>query len=732
MDRDDAINRLANSVVIFLLRRISLLEQLDVSQRNFCRAPSTNNIRLLAPAGCGKTLCLLYICKYLADKASNLVRPRRLRFLIVTFTKAAQQELTTRLNEDFEFSSIRDFVEITTLNSWGFRRIKNVSSYPKLITSKDDYHFAMLNQLQPIWQKHTSIRDAINKNSWTQRNSPRKLMDSIDAFKSLGFDHVRHTNYQKFAKHWDELVRQGLGWRLEEQCNELTKLDVLDSQIIEDRQEVPIGNKRKVYNAFFRFWRDSTAHLIESATFTLEDQKYYAYLDEYKNVEEGRRLSGAASYNHIFVDEFQDINPLDLALVKAIVERNRATLTIAGDDDQAIFEWRGATPEYILNPEEFFGTEFKTYTLGVNYRSPANVVIHSQMLIEHNGRRVPKQIKASSRDSALIDIIETSGFEESLDYVHNLVKETTAAGGSPSRVAIIGRKRSQIIPYQVYFASKKVPFCAAEDLQVFLSKTFDRLLNLLEIKARSLGRQSSGQIVNDIVDLCDLVKRYPLNRKNKQGVLRHLHQAFPRDIRSAIEALEQYDGELKGKNHGRQMSIEMADAISDFVSSHTVADTLHTLSDCFEGLHYDMGKAEEDIFYTDPPFLQLAKYAERYGEDYDSFVHAVMLAKRTLLYVPPFEDDGNQDNLWKDPLHLMTALRAKGKEFDTVVLLDVVDGIWPNRNAKTPEQMEAERRVFYVAFTRAKARIVMLVDKHLGQGSASSPYIDELGIVRDG
>ncbi len=55
------------------------------------------------------------------------------------------------------------------------------------------------------------------------------------------------------------------------------------------------------------------------------------------------------------VDEFQDINPLDIALIKGIAQRHRATLTIVGDDDQAIFEWRGATPEYILHPEQYLG-----------------------------------------------------------------------------------------------------------------------------------------------------------------------------------------------------------------------------------------------------------------------------------------------------------------------------------------------------------------------------------------
>ncbi len=87
------------------------------------------------------------------------------------------------------------------------------------------------------------------------------------------------------------------------------------------------------------------------------------------------------------------------------------------------------------------------------------------------------------------------------------------------------------------------------------------------------------------------------------------------------------------------------------------------------------------------------------------------------------------DELWKRPIHLMTAIRAKGKEFDTVILLDVNDEIWPNRNAKTPPEKEAERRVFYVAFTRARKRILMFVsDNYRNRKAVPSPFIDELDL----
>ncbi|MDI9432863.1 MAG: ATP-dependent helicase [Planctomycetota bacterium] len=703
------------------------MEQLDASQRAFCQAPSVN-LRLLAPAGCGKTLSLLFRCKHLAEQSDG----HRPRFLIVTFTRSARDELLARVNEDSRFACIRDIVEITTLNSWGFRRIKNVAFSPKLISSKTDCHFAMLNQLQSVWMKYPQVRAAIEG----QRNIvPRSLMNVMDAYKSIGFDHTRHKNYEQFAQRGEELRSQGLSWKLDALVADLTKLGILGSKTSRKGQEVAQAGDREVYNAFFKFWREAADHLINNATFTLEDQKYYAYLDERQKVEEGKLLSGAARYDHVLVDEFQDINPLDLALIKAITERSRATVTIVGDDDQAIFEWRGTTPEYILSPDQFFDSPFLTHTLATNYRSPKNIVELSQRLIACNTRRVAKATRAFRSEKAEIEIEKVASLTEALDRVYSEVEQAIGKGESPSRVALIGRKRSQIIPYQVFFASKDVPFCAAEDLQVFMSETFERLLRLLIMKERARTGLSRFKIVEDLLELCGLVKRYPLNRTERAALKRYLQQCGPSTMAAAVEVLAGYAGPLKGRNSNGNTSLCMAEAVAEFLGASTVSDALTKLGTHFEGLQLDMGRAADDIFYVDPPFFHLAEYASRYGNDYAHFVEDIEHAKEQLAYVPPFEDDGEAatpEELWRRPLHLMTALRAKGKEFDSVILLDVNEGIWPNRNARSQEQREAERRVFYVAFTRARKKVLMLVNTHLSSREAVvSPFVEELGLAAD-
>ena len=129
------------------------------------------------------------------------------------------------------------------------------------------------------------------------------------------------------------------------------------------------------------------------------------------------RVKGAVRYTQIMVDEFQDINPVDMQFIAAIAKMHNADLTLVGDDDQTIFEWRGATPAYILNPDRYFasvndGGPFETFVLERNYRSPKNIVEMAQRLIRHNKDRVATNVSAVQTVNADVKIIEDRGFDE--------------------------------------------------------------------------------------------------------------------------------------------------------------------------------------------------------------------------------------------------------------------------------------------------------------------------------
>ena len=190
----------------------------DASQSAFCRSPHPN-IRLLAPAGCGKTFSLLHRCRELAQRASH-----RERFLIVTFTRSATAELKDRLAAESSFAPLKGVTNVTTLNAYGWNRIRSQVSSPRLLTTKADLFFAMKNQLHPLWSGNKHLEHAVTKPG----PGARSLMTVMDNMKSLGFVHTRDLNRESYLQRLSDLEREGLSWRITEQFELLTSIGVLE------------------------------------------------------------------------------------------------------------------------------------------------------------------------------------------------------------------------------------------------------------------------------------------------------------------------------------------------------------------------------------------------------------------------------------------------------------------------------------------------------------------------
>ena len=284
---------------------------LDQSQIEFCQSNSLNN-RLLAPAGCGKTNSLLYRCRYLLEKEDN---PQR--FLLLSFTNAAAAEMRERLDTDADFAGLRNAVRATTLNAWGWRRLRGHHSNAKLLTDSRSRFFAVKNQLAPIVREHSGIIPLLKK-----PGGPRNLMMVIDALKSLRFDHTQHTDFDKFNAHVDMLESRGLRVLIAKQFDELTRMGVLESLGGSDDSDGSDSESRhQFYDNFFLFWRQAVERLHSELTFTFEDQKYWNYLD----LPAANLIPSPTRFHHVLVDEFQDINPLDLALIDLIVKAHQAS-----------------------------------------------------------------------------------------------------------------------------------------------------------------------------------------------------------------------------------------------------------------------------------------------------------------------------------------------------------------------------------------------------------------------
>lgn len=762
---------------------------LNTAQAAFCNRPANQPLRLLAPAGCGKTHSLLWRCQTLAAKMA----PGE-KILAVTFTRAARDELRFRMNSFPEFQG-QGFIEVTTLNSWG-KRFLVVGGHvrsPSVIASDKDKFFAF-QKVADIWNGDPTVAEAMG-NRYVKSKIPKLLMELADEFKTLGFRHDQAHDDEAMLAHvlWlKEAKLLGYFWRQLARL-EKYKLFNLDTDngmfyraICADswREWSLLPAVRKIaednllqsfqllclIQTILPLWAKSCQALRHKELMTFDDQKYWAWLGLQKlpRIKAGDCTGGR--YRHILVDEFQDINPLDLALIKELCQRHQACLTLVGDDDQAIYEWRGATPEFILDPGRYLEMEFHTDTLDINYRSPQNIVAQSQQLIANNRRRVAKKVKSSSNSQAEIRVEHKTTVVDALDHVLGIAKALQPR----ERLAIIGRKRSQLIPYQILFASQGIPFYAAEDLQIFLSTAFDELREILVAWrwAKSPTLAFARDPADDLLKICDKVRRYPLNKSQRAELESYLRstplpsQQFDPKLLEALamvgknmgstqvvkilqslvpsssmelllNRLSAWEGQAPQghwQGYGRDSGRSLADPIRKLFQADSVSDAIRTLND-FKGFSQDYDKGNSDVFYVDPPFLHLEEFARRYGADIDAFIRDLDLAKETLARPQSDDDATTEANVdWRRPVHLLTALRAKGKEFDTVVLLEANDGFWPAKMSlaeqNTPEEreyaLEQERRIFYVATTRARRRLVFIVCEWLlAERLAPSPFLAE-------
>ena len=662
---------------------------LNRNQRKFCKSAASKNIRLLAPAGSGKTFSLLWKCKFITEDYAKKgkVPPY---FLIVTFTRAASAELENRLKSNSEFKNIR--ATVRTLNSWGNEQIRVANK--SLVTNKVERTKLVFNDLNSVINKFPGIFSMI-KSSRTKYRNAELIIDLIDLLKSLGFDHCM--TKAEYKNHCRQLKELGL-------------LNLLNESYIKllNAQGIDILDKKKSEQAisdFFKFWKKSVVKLNENLRYTLEDQKYWALQILKSNIEQKKFPKGVVKYSHILIDEFQDINPLDMTLINAISiyhgAGKKTSITIVGDDDQAIFGWRGTTPKYILYPEKYMGCSFETIVLNENYRSPKKIVELSRKLIEHNKERAPKELKSKAHGKPIVNVISRQKYMTVVDATIRKIRELIDENGCKN-VAVIGRKQAAIFPYQIMLSSEGTNYSVDADIDIFSGEAMKSLHEIIKIVYRAKDCDNDS-ICKELLQMCNKIFRYELSKVEESQIIRYLEERNPEDFMDALEILRTYPEEIKG-----YPAEKLYEILYDTVSADTVYQFMQRIVEDFEGLSKDYNKADEDNHYKEPQFFRLTEVAKKYGDDFRKFWKDIDKAQRNVCA----EDS---------KITLITATRSKGHEYDGVIILDCYDNEWPNSLA---EDIEEERRLMYVAMTRAKKYLYFISSSDKEQ----SRFISEMGL----
>ena len=647
-------------------------------------------IRILAPAGSGKTATIV-------EKALRIVESDpAARVLMLTFTNAGVDAFNSRVQ--LQASHFASRCSATTLNKFGLSAQRALNPRLKMFPHTKP-HVA-----------HPAVKQAMATDlgipTFDSRLPFEHLWDATEITKQLGF-----------APESDP-ARDGATLKL---LDRLRVIQVLYAHL--DRAGLDMDlTLEAIHDQWLPLWRDILVR-ARPIGLTFEDQKFWAFWNQQHSPALERHIA-QKKVTHLLVDEFQDINLLELYLITSIARLNAGDLHIVGDDDQCIYEWKGCTPYFITDPDQLIPglvgstNKFETHILETNYRCPPNIVRVSKSLIEHNFNRVQKDIVAvGGRDANIREIrLPTSAI--SMVTIARLLKAVTERDPE-HRFALLARKKSQLVPLQVLLTRDDVDFYIPRDCNIFLQETFQALLDAFESRAVLNGQApapSSFRARELLLTMADRVWSRPLYKQDRKVVVDALKTADT--LPEGLQILDDARALPRKKNQTAAIS----NAIRAFASRHTCAEALRDLFVHFKGFNQDYGKSKDDVFRRDPPLALLIDLATNY-DDESSFV-ADLRASRVRAAAKSGASDRDSA-----AVSLLTAYRAKGRQFDTVVVLDANDRFWPSAMAVQDGRIEEERRLFYVAVTRAQANLLFFSSDHIqGRSQKVTQFIGEMGL----
>ena len=395
-------------------------------------------------------------------------------------------------------------------------------------------------------------------------------------------------------------------------------------------------------------------------------------------------------WRYIMVDEFQDTSLLQYKLVSMIASKYR-NIAVVGDDDQSIYSWRGANYQNIVNFEKDF-PERKEYRLERNYRSSGNILSAANALIIHNKERKDKKLWTESGDGASISIKRhTTGEEEAMWIATEIRKLMRENHYCLNDFGVLVRTNSLMNTIETTFVESQLPVCVSGGSSFFDRKEIRDMLCFLKILVNESDDNSLLRIINT----------------PRRGI-----------GRTTVEKLRRYADDHNTTLH---IALEELSASTDFRES-----TRNALQDFVKLIHKWMGMTgrPEKLIET---ILADTEYEAMVREEFPDSDKAVafkmrgihFLTERMNTYIKEHPgttlrdylrsvsiigDDSKDDEL---KISLMTMHASKGLEFKIVFLAGIEDHIIPSARAleEDSRNIDEERRLFYVAITRAKEKL---------------------------
>lgn len=390
-------------------------------------------------------------------------------------------------------------------------------------------------------------------------------------------------------------------------------------------------------------------------------------------------------FKYVLVDEYQDTNHVQYILVNMIAKENR-NICVVGDDDQSIYAFRGANIRNILNFKEDY-PEAKVVKLEQNYRSTKNILEAAHAVVKHNKQRTDKKLWTDQDGGEQITLHTADDEQAEAEWVVESIKKLIKDGTEATEIAILYRTNAQSrvmeewclrlnVPYKVvggvrFYERKEIKDVLAYIKCLYNTNDTTALLRIINTPKRGIGDKMIDELV-----LLSQAKELSL----MQTLLDH-----GGEINSKLGMISRILSEIK-------VLIEKQDIV-------TWINTLLEKTGYLKSLQDGTSENESRIENIKELISLAARYIELPGpEALSNFLADVSLLEG---------DQGGDEN--EPRITLMTIHAAKGLEFEHVFVVGMEEGLFPHSRVYTePKELEEERRLAYVAITRAKKNLSMV------------------------
>ena len=418
------------------------------------------------------------------------------------------------------------------------------------------------------------------------------------------------------------------------------------------------------------------------------------------------------SFRFILVDEFQDINPMQYEIVKLLAKSHHNIFAV-GDEDQSIYSFRGANPKISFQFLKDY-PEAKQLFLAINYRSNKDIVESAKRLISHNKDRFDKDIRSNENSEDIKNYIKEN--KKSANEIINLRKYT----GDSVQIKYFQYEQESYVEIARHLKEMKSVYglskCAVLFRTNMISPLFFQELKKNNIPYRMKAKSKDwkeNMVVKDMLAYFSLAEG-ELSRKHFYRIMNKPVRFISRDMISK----EYMTWALLEENAKRYFSVleQVRKLHSDleYISRMPVFAALGYIR---RGIGYEKWLKEQGgkVCQEGLETLDMLKNIASDCETFKEFREVLELSET------------EQEECTEDAVEIMTYHGAKGLEWPVVFLPDVVEGNVPYKRAHTKEEIEEERRMFYVAFTRAKEKVyIHSLNKDERHKKSPSIFLKEL------